>query len=143
MRNKHIDKDKILSKIDQLDQYLEEIEEIRPLDFKTYTIIEKKRSVERLLQISIKTVIDICTIINSNLKLGIPSDEDSLFMRLSEKGIISKELSAILLEMKGFRNVLVHKYGEVNDEQVFENLDTLIDFEKFKQEILKFLKKEK
>lgn len=43
--------------------------------------------------------------------------------------------------MKGFRNLLVHKYGKVKDELVFENLENLDDFEKFKREIMDFLKK--
>ena len=43
-----------------------------------------------------------------------------------------------LSKMKGFRNILVHKYGIVDNELVFEFLSNeLDDFEKFKQEILK------
>ncbi len=47
----------------------------------------------------------------------------------------------ILTDMKGFRNILVHRYGEIDDEKVFEILsERLADFEKFKEQILKFLK---
>ena len=49
-------------------------------------------------------------------------------------------MADMLLDMKGFRNILVHKYGEVDDELVFENLSELENFEKFKEEILKFIK---
>lgn len=140
MRNKKLDKEKIISKIDELDGYLEEIDKIKPADFSEYRIIEKKRSIERLLQISIETVIDICNIINSNLKLGIPSDEDSLFEQLFENKILSEKTTNKLKGIKGFRNILVHKYGKVEDEKVFENLENLGDFEKFKEEILKLLK---
>ena len=46
-----------------------------------------------------------------------------------------------LINMKGLRNILVHRYGEVEDEIVFENLsENLGDFEKFKEEILKYIK---
>jgi len=46
--------------------------------------------------------------------------------------------------MKGFRNILVHKYGAVQDELVFEMLsERLEDFDKFKKEILDILKKQK
>ena len=42
--------------------------------------------------------------------------------------------------MKGFRNILVHKYENINDELVFEFLkENLEDFDKFKEEILKFI----
>lgn len=140
MKNEKIDEKKILFKIDEIDSYLEEIEKIKPLDFEEYKHIEKKRSIERLLQISIEAIIDICYIIVSNLKLGTPSDEDILFEKLSKKNIISKNMANILKDMKGFRNILVHKYGEVDDEKVFEYLEELEDFDKFKEEILNFLK---
>jgi len=43
--------------------------------------------------------------------------------------------------MKGFRNILVYKYGVVDDELVFEMLSEKVeDFEKFKEEILSFLR---
>lgn len=138
---KAVDEDKILSKIDDLNGYLEELEKIKPSDFEEYEkSIEKKRSCERLLQISVESVIDICNILVSSLKLGIPYDEDALFEKLEEKEIISKEMKDKLKNMKGFRNILVHKYGEVDDEKVFEKLDILGDFDEFKEEILKFLR---
>jgi len=46
--------------------------------------------------------------------------------------------------MKSFRNILAHKYGEINDEQAFESIkEGLKDFEIFINEIEKFLKKNK
>ena len=44
--------------------------------------------------------------------------------------------------MKGFRNILVHKYGKIEDELAFEILqNNLPDFQLFKEEVFKFLKK--
>jgi uncharacterized protein YutE (UPF0331/DUF86 family) len=43
--------------------------------------------------------------------------------------------------MKGFRNILVHEYGHVDDMIVYEILqNNLNDFEEFKQEILQAIK---
>lgn len=45
--------------------------------------------------------------------------------------------------MKGFRNLLVHEYGRVNDRMVYEFLQSgLGDFHNFKEEILGILRKE-
>jgi len=137
-----MDENKILVKIDELDGYLEELEQIKPTSPEEYeNSIEKRRACERLLQVSIECVIDVCNILVSGLKLGIPDDEDALFDKLEKKKIISKKASTILREMKGFRNILVHKYGTVDDELVFENLSKLNDFETFKEEVLAFLRK--
>jgi len=43
--------------------------------------------------------------------------------------------------MRGFRNILVHRYAEVDDELVFENLKNIGDFREFKEQIISFLKK--
>ena len=76
------------------------------------------------------------------MKLGIPFDENEVFSKLETKKIISNEMSITLKEMKGFRNILVHKYGVIDNERVFEILtNKLEDFDKFKREILDFLKK--
>ena len=139
---KNIDSEKILTKIDELNKYLEELEEIKPNNFEEYCdSIEKKRACERLMQISIETVIDIANIIVSDLRLGIPEDEDVLFEKLQKQKIISKNMEKVLKKMKGFRNILVHKYGEVDDELVFENLDSLEDFTKFIDVIISFINK--
>jgi uncharacterized protein YutE (UPF0331/DUF86 family) len=135
-----MDEKRVLSKIDELDSYLKELEKIKPADFEEYSSIEKRRACERLFQISIETVIDICNLLVSQLKLGLPSNEDETFESLASKKIISKNMAVILREMKGFRNILVHKYAKVDDELVYENLQKLEDFEKFRKEILSFLK---
>ncbi len=139
-----MDKERVLSKIDEIDSYLEELEKIKPSSFEEYgKSIEKKRACERLLQISVESVIDILNLIVSGLKLGLPSDEKEVIEKLKNKKVISKELRKILIDMKGFKNILVHKYGTVDDELVFENLsENLEDFDKFKKEILNYLGKE-
>lgn len=135
-----LDNDRILSKIDELDSYLTELSQIAPANFEEYQKIEKKRSCERLLQLSIECVIDICKLFVSGLRLGLPSEENDLFNKMQKKGILSDEMTIALKEMRGFRNILVHEYTVVDDELVYEAVKAkLEDFQKFKKEILKAL----
>lgn len=137
-----LDKNRILVKIDELDGYLDELEQIAPakLKFKEYQEIEKKRSCERLLQLSIEAVIDICKLFVSGMRLGLPAEENDLFDKMQNKKLLSKEMTVTLKEMKGFRNILVHEYAAVDDELVFKAIKTkLKDFRKFKKEILAVL----
>ncbi len=137
-----IEEKKILTKIDEMNGYLEELEKIKPVSIEEYKDnTEKKRACERLLQISIETVIDICNILASSQKIGLPEDEDALLDKLQKKNILSISLTKKLRSMKGFRNILVHKYGEVDDEISYENLEKLSDFDLFKEEVIFFLKK--
>ena len=135
-----LDHERVLVKIDELDAYLAELRQILPFSFKQYQAIEKKRSCERLLQLCIECVLDICRLFVSGLKLGLPSEENGIFEKLLKKKIISDEMAEILQEMKGFRNVLIHEYAKVDDEIVFETATTrLEDFSRFKKIILKVL----
>ncbi len=44
--------------------------------------------------------------------------------------------------MKGFRNILVHKYGKLNDSKAFKNIkEDLDDFSEFIEGIENFLAK--
>lgn len=65
-----LDRDRILTKIDELDSYLQELAQIRPVSFEEYARIEKKRSSERLLQLCIECVIDVCKLLVVGLRMG-------------------------------------------------------------------------
>ena len=135
-----LDRERVLVKIDQLEGYLKELREIVPEDFATYQKVEKRRACERLLQISIEAVIDVCHLLVAGLRLGIPAEEDDLFDKLREVGIISSQMKETLKEMRGFRNILVHEYARIDEQIVFEAVKTKLgDFEAFKQEVLRYL----
>ncbi len=138
-----IDRERILSKLAELDGYLGELAQIVPSSFEEYVrSVEKRRACERLLQISVEAVIDICAMLVQGLRLGLPAEEDDLFEKLVRAGLISDEMAKTLRRMIGFRNILVHEYGRVDDRVVFEvATNRLSDFEAFKREVLKVLQK--
>ena len=138
-----LDKERIQSKIGELDSYLQELEEIIPETYEEYEkSTEKKRSCERLLHISIESVIDICMLLVKGLKLGVPVEEEDVFEKLEKKKAFPKKMVKKLRQMKGLRNILVHRYGDVDDELVFDSLNTeLNDFQEFTEHVLKFIQK--
>ena len=137
-----LDKNRILSKLDELDSYLSELKIVMPKSYQEYAgSIEKKRSCERLLHILIESVIDICALIVKGLRLGLPAEEEDLFEKLEKKKIISKGMKEKLKSMRGFRNIMVHRYADVDDELVFDNLGNINDFKEFRTEIGSFLRK--
>ena len=132
-----MDEERILSKIDELDQYQRELKEDIPSSLEEYK--EDRRKYERLLHLSIEVVVDISALILKGEGLGAPSDERSVFDKLVEAKIFDPEFGSKLRNMKSFRNVLVHRYGEINDEEVFEKLDELEDFENFRNKVIKYV----
>lgn len=138
-----MDKERILSRLDLLNGYLQDLDQHVPKNSKEYSVnIEKKRFVERTLQLSIEVCIDLCALLVKELKLGLPSEEEGVFDKLMLRKIISLSTKNKLSGMKSFRNVLIHKYVEINDRLVYENATkNLKDFRDFQKEILKFVKK--
>jgi len=137
-----LDKNRILSKLDELDSYLSELGSIMPKSYEEYVVsVEKRRACERVLHILIECVIDVCALIVKGLRLGLPAEEEDLFEKLEREEIISKEMKEKLKLMRGFRNILVHRYAGVDDELVFESLGNINDFKEFRKEVGLFLRK--
>ena len=71
----------------------------------------------------------------------MPADEESIFDLLSEKRILGEGLCKNAKRMKGFRNILIHRYAETNNELVYSNLKQHIDdFYDFEKQVKLFLK---
>lgn len=135
-----LDRERILAKLDALDGYLRELEQVIPSTFEDYQRIETKRACERLLQISIESAIDICSLFVSGLRLGLPAEEAELFEKLRQAGMISADMAATLGRMKGLRNILVHEYGRINDHIVYQVLrEDLDDFKRFRADVISAL----
>ncbi len=136
-----VDRERVLGKIAEIDGYLKELRSIAPATFAAYRAVEKKRSCERLLQIAIEAVLEICHLLVTGLRLGLPSEENDLFDKLARAGVLPDDENRVLKRMRGFRNILVHEYGEVDDEIVFLAVTKDVeDIERFKQRILEVLK---
>jgi uncharacterized protein YutE (UPF0331/DUF86 family) len=59
-------------------------------------------------------------------------------MVLQEEGLISSDLGTRLRRMAKFRNRLVHLYGEIDNDYIYEYIKgDLIDLEEYKKVILK------
>lgn len=89
-----IDRDRVLAKLDELDGYLGELRSIAPDRFEEYRRVHTKRACERLVQVSVEAVIDTCALVVAGLRLGLPGDEDDLFDKLRERGVISDPMAA-------------------------------------------------
>ena len=136
-----IDRDRTFAKLDDLGGYLAELRSVVPATFDEYRAVEKRRSCERLLQVSIEATVDVCSLLVGGLRLGLPGDENDLFEKLTDRRVISRPMADVLRRMKGMRNILVHEYGRVADELIFETVShRLGDFDAFKREILAFLR---
>ncbi len=133
-----LDRERILAKLDELDGYLAELRQILPKSFAEYRhSIAHRRATERLLQISIECILDLCSLLVAGLRLGLPAEEEDLITSLERAQVIPSDIAASLKRMKGFRNIVVHEYGDLDDAAVYKIATTRVeDFAAFKQAVL-------
>ena len=115
-----VDRERVLAKLDALHGYERELGLVLPASLNDYKAsLEKRRATERLLQISVECVLDICGLLVAGLRLGLPAEEENLFDRLEQALVFSPDLVRTLRAMRRFQNILVHEHGAVDDEIVF------------------------
>jgi len=138
-------RDRILAKLDELDGYLQELRQVAPADFESFAgSIEKKRACERLLQISVEAALDVCGLLVSGLHLGLPADENDILDRLDQANLLTPSMTTTLRRMRGFRNILVHEYGRIDDRVVFAMIaNGPEDFRLFTEAVLRVLREKR
>ena len=69
---------------------------------------------------AIQNCIDIAAHIVSEEGLGVPGSTNEMFYLLEENEYLNNELTEKMVKAVGFRNLIVHEYGKIDLEQVFE-----------------------
>lgn len=139
-----LDRSRILSKLDEMIQYVEELRDMLPEEEEYQHNLIKRRASEKTIEMAIESLIDVSAMIVSSQKLGLPANEENIFDILIENGILSKKLGEILKDMKGFRNILIHRYAHIDDVIVHHNLNNFSDdFYEFKDAVESYISKQK
>ena len=96
------------------------------------TDIREERFVEHTLQVALPAAPDVASHLVSDERLGEPRTNRELFDLLVRAGWLTEQEAVPLGNMVGFRNILVHGYGDVDlavVQDVLENhLDDLLLF---------------
>lgn len=122
------DKEILLSKLNYLKNYYEELKSFTLLSFNQYIQDKiRRRAVERLLQLIVEVACDINSFVLSKRGVTAESYHDS-FMKMGEAGIIEKDIASKLARTTGLRNRIIHEYGEYKDEVVYKNISIFIEF---------------
>ena len=112
---------RLTNKIEEIEKFLSELEEISPDDFETYqTDIKTKAACERYFEKIVEALVDLAYVFIKENALKMPEDDKEAFDILAEAGHIPIALAIKLKEAKGMRNIISHQYGTVDDETVFE-----------------------
>ena len=86
---------------------------------------------------SIQIIIDLSCGIVSEKNLGIPKNYSECISLLINNNYLEDELGKRILSMIGLRNLLVHEYGIIDVNKLYEYLDNLQDIKDFSNIISK------
>ena len=139
--DKNLDIERIRDKLSELQSYLIELEEDIPDSMDEYLKQRiTKRACERTFQLACEDVLDICNLVIAGRGFMLPKDNRDAIGKLTENKIIPENISSGLQDMVSFRNLLVHRYGKVDDNRVYLHLkEETIDLYKFIEVIEDFI----
>jgi uncharacterized protein YutE (UPF0331/DUF86 family) len=81
-------------------------------------------SVKYYFMTAIAACCDICNHITSKERWGVPDSYAGCFNLLKDNKLISEDFAKKLVNMAKFRNLLVHSYHKIDDEKIYEFLQT-------------------
>ena len=80
---------------------------------------EKRLAVERLLELSLQSIIDCSRLMVALLDWRPIRDDRDALLILAERNVIDGDLCERMLRAKGFRNILVHEYVEIDPDLLY------------------------
>ncbi|MBM3706194.1 MAG: DUF86 domain-containing protein [Actinobacteria bacterium] len=139
-----VDRLQVEKKLKELKKNLKLLYELRNIPYDDFTVSLKDQwAVFYGLQISIQIIIDIGNHILASLNENQIEEYSDIIDKLGKREIIPESFAGKIIGMPGLRNILVHEYGIINTERIYEILqNNLNDFEEFELYIKKYLEKE-
>ncbi len=133
-----VDRDLVLRKLADLDQYLGQLSEYQTVSVEQYRGDWKtQRIIERTLQMAIEVCLDVATHIIADRGLRAPTTYAEAFEILGEAGLLDPVMRDVMIRMSRFRNLIVHEYARVDPAMVVRILrEHLADLARFKTAVL-------
>ena len=115
-----VDKELLSRKLSRLQNYVDVLKTAEDINWQKYRDdLRIKAFVERYLHLAIEELLDIANHFVSFYQWREPAGYRDLLLILTEHGIFPQEHLTIFQNMASFRNMLVHRYENIDDELVF------------------------
>lgn len=118
----------IRDRFEDIQESLERLEELRSLPKEIFLADRDRRDLAcyRLI-VAIEAAVQICFHVSAQRLHRTPEEYAECFAILGEASIIPADLSERLQQMARFRNVLVHRYWDVDYGRVYDILWSRLD----------------
>lgn len=99
------------------------IDNIKDLPIKPNNVFEK-RGIFYSIQTAIESVIDLVAMLVKDLGVQVKDDETNI-NEIIEKRNLNPELGKKLRKANGLRNILVHRYNNVEDQIILDSVEEI------------------
>ncbi len=136
--------DKVTRLVSEMRKAVTRLKSLKSLDKEVFmNDPDKISSAKYNFVIAIETAIDICNHTISQNGYRVPEGYADTFQVMGEQGVFNADFVSRLQDMAKFRNRLIHLYMAVDDELVYDILQSkLNDFKSFLDAVAVFLKLE-
>lgn len=86
----------------------------------------EKRAIFYSIQTSIESMIDIVAMVIKDLGIQVKDDELNITTIVKERNL-NHELGEKLKKANGLRNILVHRYNEIDEQIILDSVDEIKD----------------
>jgi uncharacterized protein YutE (UPF0331/DUF86 family) len=116
-----VDKDLILAKAGSVKSHLNRVFEKRDVELDNFIKdIDRQEIILFNIQTAVQNCIDIAAHIISEESFGVPGSTTEMLYILEKNGYLDNDLTQKMVKAVGFRNLIVHEYGKIELEQVYE-----------------------
>jgi uncharacterized protein YutE (UPF0331/DUF86 family) len=116
-----VDPNLILAKAGSVRSHLNRVSEKCNVDLNGFIEnIDRQESILFNIQAAVQNCIDIAAHIISEEDFGVPGSTTEMFYILAKNGYLDNNLTQKMVKAVGFRNLIVHEYGKIELEQVYE-----------------------
>ena len=128
-----VDRDLILSKANSFRKHVKRALEKSAVDIKIFLNDRDRQDIVLFnLQMAIQNCIDIAAHIISDEGYGVPGSNNEMFYMLEENGYLETQMVEKMVKAVGFRNLIVHEYGQLDIREVYEisksDIKDLLDY---------------
>jgi uncharacterized protein YutE (UPF0331/DUF86 family) len=115
-----VDKELLSRKLSRLQHYVDVLKTAEDINWQKYRDdLRTKAFVERYLHLAIEEMLDIANHFVSFHQWREPAGYRDLLLILTEQEILPREHLTVFQNIASFRNLLVHRYENIDDELVF------------------------
>ena len=131
-----VNREKIITLLAEIEKTKEQLEQYRAIGSSTILdSSEKLNSLKYLFIVLIEACVDICQHCSSKLFSEVPESYRECFLVLSKHDVIPNTMAKRMAEFAGFRNLLVHRYWEVDDALAVKQLKDIGTFDEYARAI--------